>query len=260
MIKSSTAVFAVADVTKSVEFYCNVLGFKQNWLWGNPPTFGCVGMGKAEVFLCHQPELAQRVEGHMHFFDVAGKLDELYAQQTAAGATIVSPPENKPWGLREYVVRDLSGYHLRFAGPQKYERPPDAREIMPDSIRIEVAQATIDEYVSLMESVNWNIDRPSMVDALAKSYLIVLARDEARGGEAVGIVRVTGAGKYFMIWDVIVRPSHQAMRIGSAMMKMTLAELKKTVPAGSFVGLFTPKPGFYEHFGFKSSGGMSLSL
>jgi catechol 2,3-dioxygenase-like lactoylglutathione lyase family enzyme len=260
VIKGSTAVFAVADVNSSVEFYCNVLGFRQNWLWGNPPTFASVGFAKTEIFLCQQPDLATRVEGHMHCFFIEGSVDELHAQHVASGASIIAPPENKPWGLREYVVRDPSGYHLRFGGRLTYERPATALDLMPAHVRVEIASLTLAEYVSLFESVSWYVDRPAMETALRNSHLVVVARDQSRGSEAVGMVRVAGDGKYLTIWDVIVRPSHQAMKIGSAMMERTLAELRKTAPPRTFVGLFTPKPEFYERFGFQTGGGMHLSL
>src|SRR5438552_657328 len=70
MINTSTAVLAVADVTQTADYYVNVLGFKQHWLWGTPPTFGCVGLGKAEIFLGLNPDLARHIEGHQHCFGV----------------------------------------------------------------------------------------------------------------------------------------------------------------------------------------------
>ena len=39
------------------------------------------------------------------------------------GAKVIQEIENKPWGAREYVVEDLNGYHLRFAGPPSSEAP-----------------------------------------------------------------------------------------------------------------------------------------
>ena len=41
-------------------------------------------------------------------------------------------------------------------------------------------------------------------------------------------------------------------RIGTALMEVAL----KWVPKGAFVGLFTPKPAFYERLGFLNEGGM----
>src|SRR5437762_2666351 len=106
MISTSTAVLAVADILASVRFYVDVLGFKQLWLWGEPPGFGCVAIGRTEIYLCLQPQLAPRVEGHMHCFFDDEDIDALHEKHRAAGAPIVLPIENKPWGIREYTVRD----------------------------------------------------------------------------------------------------------------------------------------------------------
>ena len=260
MIKSSTAVLAVADIVATVKFYCDVLGFRQNWLWGNPPTFGCVGSGKIEIFLNLQPELARRVEGHEHFFDVEGDVEALYQQHRAASAQIISPLENKPWGIREYTVRDPSGYHLRFSGPLKYERPLGGTNALPPHVRIEPRLATPDEYIALATSVGWNKDHPTASEVLSRTDLGLVAID-TRDNQTVGMLRITGDGRFFMFWDVIVRPSHQGQKIGAAMMEHGLAELRRIAKPGVFVGLYTGKPAFYEPFGFRpDAGGMHMML
>ena len=35
----------VSDVSASLAFYTNVLGFEESWHWGHPPTFGGVRSG-----------------------------------------------------------------------------------------------------------------------------------------------------------------------------------------------------------------------
>jgi catechol 2,3-dioxygenase-like lactoylglutathione lyase family enzyme len=258
MIKSSTAVFAVTDVVQSVAFYRDVLGFQERWLWENPPTFGCIGMGKAEVFLCRQPDHEGRVEGLMHFFE-ADDVEALHALHRSKGAPIISPLENKPWGIREYAVRDINGYHLRFSGPEKFERPTTATEALPSHIRIEPGLPTFEAYADLFTSVGWAIHRPSMEAALQHSLVGMLAID-TRDGQIAGMARATGDGRYFMIWDVIVRRSHQGQKIGSALIEGVLSALRGRADAGSFVGLFTGKPEFYERLGFTKGIGMHQAL
>jgi catechol 2,3-dioxygenase-like lactoylglutathione lyase family enzyme len=259
MITSSTAIFACADVRQTVDFYCNMLGFKQHWLWGDPPTFAAVGLGKIEIFVQLEPELASRVEGHGHYFHV-DDVDALHARHVAAGAQIVAPLANKPWGVREYTVRDPNGYHLRFGGPPQYERPPTATGSLPPHIKLDVRVPDIEEYIEMCASVGWARHRPSMEAALAHTLAGVIATD-TRTRETVGMCRATGDGRYFMIWDVIVRPSHQGQRIGTAMVETLLAAMRnRGAPDGAFVGLFTGKYGFYERLGFKKDLGMHLAL
>jgi GNAT superfamily N-acetyltransferase/predicted enzyme related to lactoylglutathione lyase len=261
MICKSTAVLACRDVRDAVNFYTSVLGFKQHWLWEDPPTFACVGMGQIEIFLCLQPELAAKVEGHLHCFHVEADLETLHANHVRAGATVLAPPENKPWGVREYTVRDCNGYYLRFIGPPIYQRPATATDTLPGHIRIDLRVPTIEEYVDLFAAVGWARHAPSMERALRNTLVGVVAVDTRDGDQPIGMVRCTGDGKYYMFWDVIVRPAHQGQKIGRAMVETALEDLRRGgAPDGSFVGLFTGKPGFYEQLGFKKDFGMHRSL
>jgi GNAT superfamily N-acetyltransferase/predicted enzyme related to lactoylglutathione lyase len=259
MITRSTAVLACADVQQTVDFYCTTLGFKQHWLWEDPPTFGAIGMGQAEIFLQRRPNLVGKVDGHAHCFDV-DDVETLHAQHRAAGAQVISPIENKPWGMREYTVRDCNGYHLRFMGRPKYERPPTATETLPPHIKLDVRVPTIEEYVDLCASVGWARHRPSMQDALDHTLIGIVAAN-TRETETVGMVRATGDGRYYMIWDVIVKPRYQGQKIGTAMVETALAEMRRRgAPQGAFIGLFTATYGFYERLGFKKDLAMHLAL
>ncbi|MEA2708855.1 MAG: hypothetical protein QOF78_1456 [Phycisphaerales bacterium] len=259
MIARSTAVLACTDVQQTVDFYCNTLGFKQHWLWEDPPTFGAVGLGQIEIFLQLNSELARRIEGHSHYLHV-DDVEKLHAEHRAAGAPVIAPLENKPWGMREYVVRDPNGYHLRFAGPPKYERPPTATDALPPHINLDLRVPSIEEYVDLCASVGWARHRPSMQDALDHTLVGVVATD-TREPETVGMLRATGDGRYYMIWDVIVKPAYQGQKIGTSMVETALTEMRRRgAPQGAFVGLFTAKYGFYEHLGFKKDLGMHLAL
>lgn len=255
---SSEAVFAVKDLRESVDFYLNVLGFESRWLWGDPPTFAGVRWGTAQVMLCLDPARGN-VEGLQHWFRVTD-VDDVYRRQKSAGAQIIQDIENKPWGFREYTVRDPNGYHLRFAGPPTYERPATATDSIPPEIQIVTRVATVEECAALRRSVNWEVT-PSMITKTIEQTPIGIVAIDTTNGETVGMVRVCGDGNYFTIWDVIVHSDYQRKKIGTAMMQAALAEVKKVGEKGSFVALFTGKPDFYRKVGFApDSGAMSRNL
>ncbi|HEX3357468.1 MAG TPA: GNAT family N-acetyltransferase [Tepidisphaeraceae bacterium] len=258
MLKSSEAIFAVADVTETIRFYRDILGFESEWLWGNPPTFGGVRWGSSQVMFCKQPNFTGKTEGLQHMFRVT-EIRPLYEQHKKAGAPIIEDLSNKPWGLSEYVVRDPNGYYLRFAGPEVYEPKKSATETLPPHIRIEVRKPSLDEYIRLSESVGWPKDLKTMPHALDHSLFCVLAID-SRDNQSVGMARACGDGRFYTIWDVIVLPSYQGQKIGTALMEQTLTELRKIGPKGAFVGLFTGKPDFYGRVGFIKDLGMHLAL
>ena len=115
----------VSDVRAAAEFYSTRLGFWTSFLDGDPPGFAGVNLGQTQIFLEHGiPE----PRGCSVYF-VVGDADELYRFHQSQGVEIADPPADRPYELRDYAVRDLHGYLLRFghrlpgAGPKiKIER------------------------------------------------------------------------------------------------------------------------------------------
>src|SRR6185312_8165922 len=46
-----TPILNVSDISASFAWF-EKLGWRKCWDWGTPPTFGAVGSGKCEIFLC----------------------------------------------------------------------------------------------------------------------------------------------------------------------------------------------------------------
>ena len=94
----------VADVERAQRHYRDVLGFEIGWLY---PTkeIGAVSRGSAAIFF-RKRELPFEPAIHWVF---AEEIDELYAELQSSGANIAEPLERKPWGLRQFTVKDLDG-------------------------------------------------------------------------------------------------------------------------------------------------------
>jgi catechol 2,3-dioxygenase-like lactoylglutathione lyase family enzyme len=108
---------AVNDVVAAVDFYTKKLGFRPAFTWGDPPTMAGVNLDRVQIFL---EQGTPSPKGCSLYF-VIGDADELYEFQRANGVEIVEPPEDRPYALRDYAVRDLYGYLLTFG-----HRLPDA--------------------------------------------------------------------------------------------------------------------------------------
>jgi len=259
-INRLSPILAAPDVLAAVEYYTRVLGFERDWLWKDPPTHGAVSRDNIQIQFGLSAPRAEHAPG-TQFFLFVNDVEKFHAHHRANGAEIISPIENKPWGLREYTARDPWGYELRFAGPEKYERPPDARDSLPANIRIVERTATFDEYIAIVKSVNWGHNPDALPTALRGSVHGVVAVDTAdpANPKTVGMLRIIGDGALaFCIQEVAVMPSHQNQRIGTAMIETALNWLRRSAPKGAFVGLFTQKPGFYERCGFQADVGMHL--
>ena len=110
----------VSDVRAAVDFYTNRLGFWNAFTEGEPPTFAGMNLGNVQIFL---EQGTPNPDGCSVYF-VVGDADELHAFHNSKDVEIVDAPEDRPYELRDYGVRDLHGYHLRFghrlfgAGPK----------------------------------------------------------------------------------------------------------------------------------------------
>jgi ribosomal protein S18 acetylase RimI-like enzyme/predicted enzyme related to lactoylglutathione lyase len=251
-VTRSVAIFAVADVPAAVRFYRDQLGFTDEWLWGEPPTFGGVSWGKVNVMFCLQPALAANIEGHQHAFFVSG-IDRLHERHRDNGVQVISPPEDKPWGLREYTVRDPHGYHLRFGEPVTGRATSVPTKKLPEGVRLVERLPTAEEYETLIREVGWTkyTNLEAAPAGLQKTLYSVMA---VEGDLTVGMARVVGDGATaFYVQDVMVHPDCQRQGIGTALMEAVMGYFQRFTPRQSSIGLFTGRnlAGFYERHGFE---------
>lgn len=105
-------ILRVDSVEESIEHYTKVLGFEKHWDWPDKAankTFASITNGKVELFLC---EGGQGVPGTWIYYSVAD-VDALHKQYVEAKADIMEAPADKPWGMREMLVRDPDDHVLR---------------------------------------------------------------------------------------------------------------------------------------------------
>ena len=111
-------ILSVREVTASVRYYTDILGFK-NAEWGND-SFTCVSRDRASIYFCRG---GQGQPGTWAWVGVedAGLLYEEYKK---SGAHIRMTPHNFPWAY-EMHVEDLDGHVLRFGSEPLEDRPFD---------------------------------------------------------------------------------------------------------------------------------------
>lgn len=123
-------ILAVPDVRAAAEWYRDMLEFSLDWLYGDPPTHGAVSLAQwttegARIQLtantAGNTEAAAdppgTASGTALYLFAGPDLDARYARYAARGVEVVREPADYPWGMREFAVRDLNGYLLRFGVP-----------------------------------------------------------------------------------------------------------------------------------------------
>lgn len=99
-----------SDLQKSLDYYVNQLGFEEKWEWRDPPPFGGVVKNNVEIFFC------EKDQGHPGTWlcIVVDNVDEYYESIKDKGATIIRPPVDREWNMREMMVQDPDGHIIRF--------------------------------------------------------------------------------------------------------------------------------------------------
>ena len=103
---------AVTDIGAAVDFYIGKLGFVRAFSWGEPPTFAGVRLGEVELFLAKGTPTPNAHAAAAYF--LVGDADALYEFHESTGVSIAQPIDDRPYGIRDYAVRDLNGYILVF--------------------------------------------------------------------------------------------------------------------------------------------------
>lgn len=113
VIARTRCVLAVRDLEISTRYWVDVLGFKKDPI--DAPGWSFLARDAFRVMLgeCPNERPAEELGDHSYFayWNVEG-VDDLYKEFAAKGALISSPPENKPWGMREFGLRTVDGHRI----------------------------------------------------------------------------------------------------------------------------------------------------
>lgn len=237
---------SVSNVEETQRYYRDVLGFRIDWTWGEN-DYGSVSRDGTTLFFSN----AGGNISPMVLFVNASDGDALCAEWRQRGAKIISEPEDKPWGMREFTVEDNNGHQLRIAQPSKEERHV-AREPHP-GVRIVPRHPTLEEYCTLVDAVQWTaFDNPAAAAlSLPQSLFAVVAELD---GHAIGTARVLGDGaQFYYVKDVMLHPGHQGRGIGTMLMNEIVDYFQQHAPEHALIGLYTGAglSTFYERFGFR---------
>ena len=114
----------VSNIAESFEWF-QKWGWKRLWDWG---TFGAVGAGMSEIFLCQGgqggfgkgantntfgPNGDQQADKGVWMSVFVDDVDEVHKQCMAEGLDVTFAPADMPWNVREMHVRHPDGHVFR---------------------------------------------------------------------------------------------------------------------------------------------------
>jgi catechol 2,3-dioxygenase-like lactoylglutathione lyase family enzyme len=115
----------VADIKASCDFFVSALGFAVVFTYGEPPYYGQVKRDTVRINLrcVKPPAIDPAVRDREELLSAtlmvasADEIKKLFLEFQSAGASFVQTLKAKPWGARDFIVRDIDGNLLLFAGP-----------------------------------------------------------------------------------------------------------------------------------------------
>ena len=120
-IDEITPILNVSEMEASFQWF-EKLGFTRAFEWRTQPdqpvTFGAVAGGGHEIFLCLDAQGGTGADG-MWMSVFVSDVDDVYETCLRENMEVASPPEDKPWGVREMHVVHPDGHTLRIGtGPE----------------------------------------------------------------------------------------------------------------------------------------------
>jgi catechol 2,3-dioxygenase-like lactoylglutathione lyase family enzyme len=111
----------VADVQASCAFYEKKLGFTVAFMYGEPPFYGQVFRDGARLNLrqLDEPAIRPELQDREHLLSASIPLADagpLFFEFQAAGVDFHQELRTEPWGAQTFIVRDLDGNLILFAG------------------------------------------------------------------------------------------------------------------------------------------------
>ena len=129
--KAITPILNISNMQETFAWFAS-LGWEKSWEWGEPISFGCVGSGECEIFLClngqggrgkgantatfHQ-ENGETLDKGVWLSVWVENVDEVHKTCVQQDIEILNAPENMPWNVRELHIRHPDGHVFRVSQP-----------------------------------------------------------------------------------------------------------------------------------------------
>jgi len=244
-------VLAVRDVSETILYWQEVLGFPVKWTWGEPPTHGAVSWHNAHIQFYQDPERAAASKGNSVWIRLQ-RVEELYKMHQDKNAEIVAPLENQPWGMAQYTVKEINGYFIHFAGV--ITEREKSTTILSADINIIERIPSIKEYREMAIAVGWSpSSADNMIQSILEAAIFAVIAEDTLNNETVGCALLLGDNaSFYYIKDVMVCPHWQGKRVGTALMQALTHWLEKNAADNALVSLITREglEAFYQQFGF----------
>lgn len=120
MLTGHATVLIVENVQRAADYYRDRLGFTVATYEADPGLYGSAERDNCHIHFAHYDGASAQRNSDVvppDMFDAyfwPDDVDALHAELAGRGATIIQPPTDQPYGLREFRVQDPDGHILAF--------------------------------------------------------------------------------------------------------------------------------------------------
>ena len=109
---SLTPIFSVSDLSKSIEFFTETLGFQLDFIYGEPQFYA--GLFKDSVELHLVSKNLRQPAGSGNLSILTNEVDDLHQKLIDAKVQIIVPLDDRDYGLRDFSCKDPDGNIIVF--------------------------------------------------------------------------------------------------------------------------------------------------
>lgn len=110
----AATVLAVNNVSKSIEFYTEKLGFRLSFSWSDPPTYAVLVRGGVSIHLTERADDLIPSTEHCVLYIFVFDVEAVYQQCVADGVEIINIPQERDYQMKDFDIRDPDGYIISF--------------------------------------------------------------------------------------------------------------------------------------------------
>ena len=112
-LESIVPIFQVADLRRAIAHYRDCLDFELAWSWSDPPL-AAVCRDRVQITLAESAEVPPR-RSHV-YLELCG-VEAYHRRIAAAGAEITVSLTDRPYGMRDFRIRDPDGNEISIGEP-----------------------------------------------------------------------------------------------------------------------------------------------
>ena len=110
----AATIFPVEDISRSLEFYTEKLGFENTFDWGDPVTYAVLKKDGVSIHITLKVDNHVPSKEHCALYVFVHNVEEIYRQCMKNKVPILGKPEVRDFKMKDFDIIDPDGYILSF--------------------------------------------------------------------------------------------------------------------------------------------------